>query len=146
MTDQPFHPPCEHCGLVPSAVKIEVQESDGETRTRALCWGCVAQLSAQLSLDPGREEKVCPLCRTTWKSFRKNRRLGCPECYKTFEEDLKTWLVKKDLRPLYTGPGPRPQQELRRLEGELARALREERYEDAASLRDQLRRLAGDPL
>ena len=39
-----------------------------------------------------REEAVCPKCGRSLTEFRKTGKLGCAECYATFEKPLETTL------------------------------------------------------
>lgn len=105
----------------------------------------------------------CPVCRTTFTEFRKTGLLGCPECYHVFEAQLGPLLERahegalrhagKTPRRLLNVPAPEPVRQslvdleqraerLRRLRGELDQAVKHEHYEDAARLRDELRKLA----
>lgn len=97
---------CQRCGLVPAVVKVEVQD-EGQKVRQALCWGCVAQLSADLSLDTSRESKACGGCGWTWQDFKKHKTFGCPLCYQAFGQDLRRWFGKKGYGWQYTGEGLR---------------------------------------
>ncbi len=91
------------------------------------------------------DETVCPNCGFTQPDFKKTGRLGCPQCYTTFAEGLG--VILKDMHKGTTHRGKIPskmakmqlyQNRLRELHGELQQAVQQERYEEAAALRDQI--------
>lgn len=91
------------------------------------------------------DESICPNCGFTQPDFKKTGRLGCPQCYNTFAEGLG--VILKDMHKGTTHHGKIPskmakmqlyQNRLRELHTELQQAVQQERYEEAASLRDQI--------
>lgn len=101
---------------------------------------------------------ACPDCGMTYDEFRKVGRLGCASCYAAFADPLKRLLKRIHGASHHTGrhpgasvaagdegtPAAAPQDELDRLQAELARAVEEEAYEKAAQLRDRIARLRED--
>ena len=92
----------------------------------------------------------CPVCGFTQADFKKTGRLGCSTCYQTFSESLGALLKAMHKGTNHTGKMPaalaRRQEitaRLRGLQEDLNRAVREENYEAAASLRDQIKKLSG---
>ncbi len=95
---------------------------------------------------------ACPGCGLSAADFRKKGRLGCPRCYDAFRADLMPLLQRIHEAQSHTGRLPttlselpaepdRPQDdELSELRTRLEAAVRGERYEEAAQLRDELRR------
>lgn len=93
----------------------------------------------------------CPSCSLRWADFRKTGFLGCPSCYDAFAEPLKTLLKEMQGASKHAGKASphaarsmdakRRQDEASSLKRRLDEALRREAYEDAAKLRDQLKRL-----
>jgi protein arginine kinase activator len=91
---------------------------------------------------------VCSVCGFTPEDYKKLGRLGCPNCY----EDLAP-MVAPMLGYMHKGTqhlGKEPEKSIARvdsqtkfaeLESQLKAAIDEERYEDAARLRDQLLQL-----
>ncbi len=93
-----------------------------------------------------REQLRCPICGITYQEFRKRGRLGCPNDYTLFAESLTTLLENIHGSTQHTGKIPqrtpaesRKKYELIRLRNELRQAIRDENYEEAARLRDQIR-------
>ena len=93
--------------------------------------------------------KACPSCGMTYDDFRKVGRLGCAECYPTFKRSLGSLLKRIHGSPIHVGKSPvrliKPakiaKSELLELKRKLERAIEEEAFEEAAKLRDQIRRL-----
>ena len=96
------------------------------------------------SADP--QSPVCPACGLTAEDFRMRGRLGCPRCYETLHDALSSLLEKVHDGKTHVGryPGRTAKAEpanLADLRRRLADAIRDENYEDAAKLRDELREL-----
>jgi protein arginine kinase activator len=88
----------------------------------------------------------CGACGFTLANFKKTGRLGCAECYDAFESGLKPLLkaMHKGERHLGKVPGKSAAareltERVKALEQDLERAIKEERYEQAAQLRDEIR-------
>lgn len=93
----------------------------------------------------GHEDLVCPACGFTQAQLKKIGRMGCPECYSTFRDGLQTLLKAMHKGTRHVGKVPQrvaaQSQMIDTLSGlreELAAAVRDERYEDAARLKTEL--------
>jgi len=53
-----------------------------------------------------RSVKTCPCCRFTEEDFRRTLRLGCSECYQTFEFEIETMLPKMHRGTTHRGKIP----------------------------------------
>jgi protein arginine kinase activator len=95
--------------------------------------------------DPNR--LACPRCGLKYAQFRAHGRLGCPEDYEIFRTALEPLLERIHRQTAHCGKAParlraaRREVEVQELRDELATAVREERFEDAARLRDRIRGL-----
>jgi protein arginine kinase activator len=105
-------------------------------------------LGAAQQIERGQPSQRCPVCGFTQADFKKTGRLGCSACYDTFADGLATLLkgMHKGLR--HTGRMPARlsrrfalADRVKSLEGELKQAVTDEKYEDAARLRDEIRQL-----
>lgn len=92
----------------------------------------------------------CPVCGFTQADFKKTGRLGCSECYQTFSESLGSLLKAMHKGTNHTGKMPVAHarrleitERMQTLQDDLQKAVLEEDYENAASLRDQIKRLSG---
>jgi protein arginine kinase activator len=92
----------------------------------------------------------CPVCGFTQADFKKTGRLGCSACYQTFAESLSNLLRAMHKGTAHLGKMPsnlvrrrEHAERLRGLQADLKKAVEAENYENAASLRDQIKKLAG---
>ena len=109
-----------------------------------------------LVTPPPSTPMACPSCDTTLQQLYKSSLLGCPDCYRHFREALQGTLQRiqgahrHKPRPRCAHPVSLPSPPaaallpdrwviLSQLKDQLARAVEDERYEDAAQLRDQIR-------
>jgi len=105
----------------------------------------VQQQAAQLPGDAAR----CAYCGTSLRDFRASGRLGCAHCYGAFEHSLRELLrrvhgsTKHDGWRYETRDPDLMARELtlHELRDQLQRAVAEEQFEMAATLRDQIRGL-----
>jgi protein arginine kinase activator len=90
----------------------------------------------------------CPHCGIKFVEFRNTGRLGCPHDYQAFREDLLPLLENIHGEVRHSGKVPRrlpqnkeSQSELIQLRNRLKQAVTKEDYEEAAKLRDSIKRL-----
>jgi protein arginine kinase activator len=108
--------------------------------------------SQQLEQAAGGVELKCPRCGFTQADFKKSGRLGCPECYVTFAEGLRGLLKTMHKGTRHTGKAPEALRatrenadKLKTLQTKLAKAIKDENYEQAALMRDEIKHLTGRP-
>jgi protein arginine kinase activator len=108
--------------------------------------------SQQLEQAAGGVELKCPRCGFTQADFKKSGRLGCPECYVTFAEGLRGLLKTMHKGTRHTGKAPEALRATREnadrmktLQTKLAKAIKDENYEQAALVRDEIKQLTGRP-
>jgi len=94
----------------------------------------------------------CPTCGFTQADFKKAGRLGCPACYQAFAEPLEGLLKTMHKGTRHIGKAPealRATREnaglLKTLQVKLAKAIKDEHYEQAAQFRDEIKQLVGRP-
>jgi len=105
----------------------------------------VGQTSAELAeLD----QQTCPVCGITFYEFRSQGRLGCPNDYVCFWEQLQPLIANIHgeeqhigKRPQRSPRGAERRMQLIRLRREIKEAVQEEDYERASRLRDQIQRI-----
>jgi protein arginine kinase activator len=161
---------CDICGENPSVMQL-TQVVDNKTTTFHLCERCAAEKGlytptppgnlpladflAKMGGDPPAEEGgeggdlACSFCGLTASAFKEVGRLGCPQCYSTFEQSLRGLLRRihggtQHVGKVYLPPDPSVTEVGKRLEGlrrKLQRAIDAEDFERAAELRDQIRML-----
>jgi protein arginine kinase activator len=158
---------CELCKQTQATVHLTEIVNEQMTELH-LCEACANQKGAQVESHFGLADllsgladfsktqeveeapvKACPSCGMTYDDFRKVGRLGCAECYTTFRRSLGSLLKRIHGSPIHIGKSParllKPAKvgkaELLELKRKLERAVAEEAFEEAARLRDQIRRL-----
>lgn len=103
----------------------------------------------------------CPKCGLTYNEFVNNGKFGCGECYNAFSDRLDA--ILKNLHGSYKHTGRAPknivkeidiqkqetqtkkvdekQEKIDKLNKDLQKAIKEERYEDAAKIRDEIKKI-----
>jgi protein arginine kinase activator len=98
--------------------------------------------------EPAVLNRQCEVCGLKFVDFRNSGRLGCPHDYQAFRDELAPLLENIHGETRHCGKTPRrlpqnkqTQSELMQLRKQLTSAVNKEAYEEAAKLRDQIRRL-----
>lgn len=163
---------CQQCETREAVVLLKKVEG-GEVRELHLCERCAAERGvppgeetaktplgaflAAMGTDPVADSPLsagaalaeCPGCGATLQDFRRTGRLGCADCWTTFEGPLRGLVRRvhgatRHVGEHYAAPGAEPADPadlLRRLREQLAAAVLDENFEVAAELRDRLRGL-----
>ena len=97
------------------------------------------------------EDITCPVCKTRLSEFRRTRRLGCSNCYNAFNSEINAILNKiapfdKHKQELIGTNKPKKNKETKedkitKLKSDMALAVKEERYEDAAKIKKQIQKM-----
>ncbi|HBU56153.1 MAG TPA: hypothetical protein DEB33_00275 [Gemmatimonadetes bacterium] len=160
---------CQQCGSLDAVVHL-TQIVNNEMSTHHLCQKCAAEKGLQSGEDPSSNHLLdlidkmasglpdashvetirCRFCDLTFGEFRKTTRLGCPQCYETFGDQLPRLLRRihgsdSHVGKIYLPPDPSASEMEKRLEGlhrKLDRAVQVEDFERAAELRDEIGSLA----
>src|SRR2546430_16853432 len=105
-------------------------------------------IGAAEEIEKGGTTQKCPVCGFTQADFKKTGRLGCSTCYLTFAEGLNSLLKAMHKGTEHVGKLPERAQRamelsdrMRALTRSLEKAVAEENYETAASLRDEIKQL-----
>ena len=105
--------------------------------------------SQEIDQSASGAELKCPNCGFTQADFKKSGRLGCPDCYKTFVEGLEGLLKSMHKGTRHVGKAPealRRSREsadrLKALQKKLNKAIEEENFEQAAVVRDEIKKLS----
>ena len=157
---------CQVCGSNPATVHL-TDIVQGKKKETHLCQSCaenqqLLQPNQELNLPailqtligqhvgPQADELArlaCPTCGIRYMEFRARGRLGCPHDYAVFRSGLKPLLqrIHRSARhvgksPKLQGPSPGRLAELVELRRQLQVAVDSERYEEAAQIRDLLRK------
>lgn len=109
------------------------------------------------------ENEKCPKCGLTYDDFVNNGKFGCSECYNTFSNKLDSILKNLHGTSKHIGRKPKnivktinekndenqkvknevdeKQEKINKLNKDLQNAIKEERYEDAAKIRDEIKKI-----
>ncbi|MBN2171550.1 MAG: UvrB/UvrC motif-containing protein [Candidatus Krumholzibacteriota bacterium] len=159
---------CEACGRREAQLRFTEVRLDGK-RTLQLCAQCAAERGVPVGLgdealldteriwtsllrrhagEHGDESLACPRCGWTYVRFEAEGRLGCPQCYQTFQGDMTRLLAAYHGDSRHRGKVPHGighrldlQRRIRSLKERIQFAVGAERFEDAARLRDEVRDL-----
>jgi protein arginine kinase activator len=155
---------CDICKKNVATVHL-TQMIEGKTKKVDLCESCSKEKGvddptgfslADLLLGLGAAQEMehasggtdlrCPHCGFTQADFKKAGRLGCSECYQVFSEGLEQLLktMHKGTRHVGKVPAVYKQSQdlsdkLRTLQKKLEKAIADEDFETAATLRDELK-------
>jgi protein arginine kinase activator len=104
--------------------------------------------SQEIEQSAGGTAVKCPKCGFTQADFKKSGRLGCAQCYTTFSEGLEGLLRTMHKGTRHAGKVPRAlgqsrdlSDRLKLLQKNLAQAVQEEDFEQAARLRDEIKQM-----
>jgi protein arginine kinase activator len=102
--------------------------------------------SQEMAQATGGEEIKCSSCGFTQADFKKAGRLGCAECYTTFADGLEGLLRSMHKSTRHVGKVPVAMKQsrdlserLKHLQKKLEKAVTAEDFEQAASLRDEIK-------
>ncbi|MGF1677867.1 MAG: UvrB/UvrC motif-containing protein [Candidatus Methylacidiphilales bacterium] len=102
------------------------------------------EISAKSFLLAEGSDATCPACGFSAEQLRKIGRLGCPECYGVFSEMLEDVIHDCQKGDVHTGKVPKQLVgvKIKHLEDALRHAIFEERFEEAAQIRDRIKSIA----
>lgn len=89
----------------------------------------------------------CPTCGMTESELRRSGRAGCADCYTSFGDILLPYIKKLHGAVAHIGAAPAPAADapktdpIEGLRAKLQQAISSENYEEAARLRDEIKRL-----
>ena len=113
------------------------------------------------------EKLICDKCKMSYEDFIKNGKFGCDECYTTFEDKIDNLLknihgvnrhvgrkakmlntnetqkdnVKVEKQEIKENKTSEKDEKIKKLQNRLKQEIKEERYEDAAKTRDEIKKL-----
>lgn len=152
---------CQKCGKREATVHL-YNMVNGVATEAYLCPQCASEYSItknpfsienMLAGFAGQAQKSqdrCKSCGMTYQEFRRTGRLGCPQCYHDLYQELSPVISTMQGGTSHHGRGPgmdamelkkQPASELEQLKAQLAQAVKEEKYEQAAVLRDKIQSL-----
>jgi protein arginine kinase activator len=155
---------CDKCGEREAEMQV-TKIVGGEINHLNLCYECASELAQELAFnilselpkflkdfldfplisETSFELKKCPNCGLSLKEFQEKGRLGCAQCYDVFSSELIPLIRKVHGSSVHRGKTPslseseKIKKEVENLKKKLERLVREERFEEAAQVRDMIR-------
>jgi protein arginine kinase activator len=162
---------CDICNKNSATVHL-TEIIDEQMNELHLCEGCARHKSAAMEQQFGlsdllagmadfekpssKEEELvtvkCPSCGLTYADFKKIGRLGCGECFNIFRKYLAPLLKRIHGSNQHIGKNPaktkvplklcKNKAGLQELKNQLQKAIQQEAFEEAARLRDQIKKIS----
>ncbi|HBV87681.1 MAG TPA: DNA helicase UvrBC [Desulfosporosinus sp.] len=158
---------CQHCQQKEAIMQLFITEN-GQTREVYLCETCAKKtqevsfvfhpaivpefLQALFGFNATTKEQPmemkCPKCGISFSRITQVGKLGCSTCYETFENQLEPLLRRVHgggqnvgKIPVRRGAEIRSRVEQRKLKETLKNLIEQEAFEEAAIVRDQIRKI-----
>lgn len=157
---------CEKCGKNHATTHIR-SVVNGVVREKNLCGYCAAAegytglnqnslagMLASMFGDVAEQGNVikgaqCPVCGALFSDIAESGKMGCTECYKTFNSEILPYLKRVHGATKHVGKVPnsaplmvKPQENtIDELRMKLNRLVSEEKYEEAAVVRDKIKEM-----
>lgn len=145
------HHLCEKCAFQSEAFHFAPNEEPLSIQQFLAHWfGGVDSLQTQpKKQQPGAGQLECPVCNLTFGKFLEIGKFGCPTCYDTFHKRLPQVFGKlHNGQSTHTGKIPASfnkmyliKRKVEEIRLKMQEAVEEERFEDAATLRDEANKL-----
>ena len=158
---------CEKCGKNYATTHIKTVVN-GIVREYNLCSECAAKsgygsnsitgmlasMFGDVSAPAVKNQKCCSVCGAKFSDIAKTGKMGCGECYKTFKDEILPYIKRVHGATTHAGKIPnraplivRPKEKtVADLRQELSRLVAEEKYEQAALVRDKIKEMEGEKI
>ena len=159
---------CEKCGKYNATTHIR-SVINGVVHEKNLCDRCaadggyhsfgnnnLAQMLASmfgdaLVIGEVEKEKKCPCCNSSFSDIAKVGKVGCAKCYEIFYDELHPYLKRVHGTTKHTGKIPnraplavmQNEETVDSLRMKLSRLVSEEKFEEAAKVRDKIKEIEG---
>ena len=158
---------CEKCGKNAATTHIKTV-INGQITEQNLCGYCAAKsgyngfaggsisnilasmLGQSLKIGSASEARCCKCCGASFADIAETGKVGCADCYHEFGEELLPYLKRIHGSVQHTGKNPGNNQlvvneveSVSSLKAKLASLVASEKYEEAALVRDEIKRLEG---
>jgi protein arginine kinase activator len=144
---------CEDCAAGCTSFQMKKQLLDSELTLGDLLSTLLDNytLAEDKTVGQKASENICSSCGTTYEEFLQKGRFGCSECYQCFSKQLDKMLKEIHGADIHTGKRPKDflsadsikkdLSETEKLSIKLKDAIEKEEFEEAAKLRDMIRKL-----
>lgn len=157
---------CQSCGKKEANVKY-YENINGKKQTLYFCEECAKKIGFSNFSDISSlfspiftsipefdllEKKKCNMCGCTIDDYLKSGMLGCENCYKVFEDNINELIYKingknkhiklSEIKNIENeDAAARKKYKIKALKEELENMVKEEKYEEAAIIRDEIKSL-----
>lgn len=139
------HHYCEVCASQFHPFHYEVQEEPISLQQFISNW-FGSSMQQSLKHKQPQQTETCPKCGFTYRQFLKQGKFGCADCYSTFYEHLPAIFEKLHGGTEHVGKlemtsneTEKIVQQIEELRSQIQQAIEQERFEDAASIRDKIK-------
>ncbi|MDO4282922.1 MAG: UvrB/UvrC motif-containing protein [Clostridia bacterium] len=153
---------CNNCGKREANIKYS-ENINGKKQELNLCYECAEKLgvidfsdsfapmftSMFSGLPEMFEETKCDKCGYTLDDYKKTGLFGCDHCYETFDDSIDNLLLKihgknRHIQRIdHRRKDHNETDEIEILQEKLEKLVKEEKYEEAAIVRDQIKKIKG---
>ncbi len=155
---------CQSCGKKQATVKY-YENINGKKQEYHFCSECakkygigisefsnISDIFSPMFLNfPEFEERdvVCDKCGYTLEEYSKTGMLGCPNCYDTFKDSLDDMLIRmhgknRHIKLEDKSKEDKKDEKLEKLKAKIKECIEEEKYEEAAKIRDEIKKIEGN--
>ncbi len=154
---------CSECNVREATVSV-VRIVNGHKTELKLCGSCVERLeqggffsdASEPFFAPfgeylygfGAGDRACKICGTKLSEFNRTGFVGCEKCYVEFRPEIDGMIKKVQESGIHTGKVPATSRgaytdmrEYERLSAELKKAVNDERFEDAAKIKQKIKKI-----
>lgn len=157
---------CQSCGKKEATVKY-MENINGNKQELHFCYDCAKKLGfvnfsnifsplfVTIPEIESMDTKKCGKCGYTFDDYVKTGLFGCPDCYNAFEDRLDDLLLKlhgknkhiklepKKINKLNIKKSETKEDKIEALKEKINLLIKEEKYEEAAIIRDKIKELEG---
>ena len=141
---------CEICASQFHPFHFDVKEEPVSLQQLISNWFNTSTQTAKQEEKVKQQKKItaCPSCGFTYRQFLSKGKFGCANCYDTFSEQLPNVLKRLQAGTKHIGHVEHQEQHLEQwikkitdIREQMKAAISEERFEEAAKMRDEIRLL-----
>lgn len=154
---------CQSCGKKEATVRY-FEDINGVKQELHFCSDCAEKMGfggfsdifsplftsiPSIFIEESKEEK-CEKCGYTFDKYLKTGFFGCPNCYETFDKNLDDLFrklqgnirhIENKTESIKSAKELTKEDKIAIMKGELADLVKDEKYEDAAILRDKIKKM-----
>lgn len=156
---------CQNCGKKQATVTY-YEDINGKKQEYHFCNDCAKKYGIEISNFTGfhdifspmllnfsnlyPSDIVCNKCGYTLEEYSKTGMLGCPNCYDTFKGILDDILIRMHGKNRHISLNNKStkkddkKEKLELLKSKIQDCIKEEKYEEAAKIRDEIRKMEGN--